>query len=58
MKVQIELIDDNGITFEGFADLTPRVSSSPSRRATHTPHQSRQTFRCLCAHLSMIMLGS
>ena len=37
MKVQIELIDDNGITFEGFADLTPRVSSSPSRRATHTP---------------------
>ena len=41
MKVQIELIDDNGITFEGFADLTPRVSSSPSRRATHTPVSSK-----------------
>jgi len=37
MKVQIVLIDDNCITFEGFADLATRVASSPTRGDTRTP---------------------
>lgn len=32
MKVQIVLTDENGSTFEGFADLVPQHSSRPSPR--------------------------
>jgi hypothetical protein len=41
MKVQIVLIDDNGITFEGSADLSPRASSSPARRGLRSVLSSK-----------------
>ena len=31
MKVQIVLTDESGATFEGFADLAPKLSSRPTR---------------------------
>ena len=34
MKVQIVMTDDSGATFEGLAELTPRVSSAPVRKGT------------------------
>jgi hypothetical protein len=36
MKVQIVLTDNSGATFEGVAELTPRLSSPPARRSTRS----------------------
>jgi hypothetical protein len=36
MKVQIVLTDDSGATFEGLADLTPQLSSRPTRGGTRS----------------------
>src|SRR5579859_587127 len=36
MKVQIVLTDDSGATFEGLADLNPRLSSPPTRNSARS----------------------